>query len=189
MFRGDQLVMRFGTTPSLRGGFVEAAARMTLEQGKFYRFEFVWALDVVEIVQKLAMHLGALSGDRARGAQVPAPEQEYILPGLPCVIVLFQCMQSALWMVDDREVGIMRVLLVTPLPRSFLLFAKILGASVLAIAQSCQLLDLAALSGFWMTPVGHAVRPAPRCSCRGWCTGPSGWSSPSGPARSRTLPG
>src|SRR5690348_15313670 len=53
------------------------------------------------------------------------PYQEYVLPGLIGVVVLFQCMQSALSMVYDREAGVMRVMLVTPLPRSFLLFAKI----------------------------------------------------------------
>ena len=49
--------------------------------------------------------------------------QEYILPGLIGIIVLFQCMQSALSMVYDREAGVMRVMLVTPLPRGYLLFA------------------------------------------------------------------
>ena len=61
------------------------------------------------------------------------PYQEYILPGLVGIIILFQCMQSALSMVYDREAGVMRVMLVTPLPRAFLLFAKILSATILAV--------------------------------------------------------
>ena len=36
------------------------------------------------------------------------PYQEYVLPGLIGVVVLFQCMQSALSMVYDREAGVMR---------------------------------------------------------------------------------
>jgi ABC-2 type transport system permease protein len=63
------------------------------------------------------------------------PYQEYIVPGLVGIIVLFQSMQSALSMVYDREAGVMRVMLVSPLPRRYLLFAKILAAALLATLQ------------------------------------------------------
>lgn len=86
--------------------------------------------------------------------QTYTPYQEYILPGLVGIIILFQCMQSALSMVYDREAGVMRVMLVTPLPRSFLLFAKILGATILAILQSYAFLFLAWLVGYYMTIPG-----------------------------------
>ena len=75
------------------------------------------------------------------------PYQEYILPGLAGIVVLFQCMQSALSMVYDREAGVMRVMLVSPLPRGFLLFAKIVGATVLAVLQVYAFLILARLFG------------------------------------------
>ena len=45
----------------------------------------------------------------------------YITPGLLAMIQLFNGMQSSLAMVYDREMGSMRVLLTTPLPRWFLL--------------------------------------------------------------------
>jgi len=83
------------------------------------------------------------------------PYQEYILPGLTGIIILFQCMQSALSMVYDREAGVMRVMLVSPLPRTFLLAAKILAATVLAALQIYAFLALAALFGFWMTAWGN----------------------------------
>ena len=73
------------------------------------------------------------------------PYQEYILPGLLGMVVLFQAMQSALSLVYDREVGVMRVMLVTPLPRPWLLFAKILGATALALFQASLFLAVAAL--------------------------------------------
>jgi ABC-2 type transport system permease protein len=93
--------------------------------------------------------------------QTYTPYQEYILPGLCGIIVLFQSMQSALSMVYDREAGVMRVMLVTPLPRSFLLFAKILGATILATLQVYVFLALAAAFGFWMTALGMVyVLPA-----------------------------
>ena len=82
------------------------------------------------------------------------PYQEYILPGLCGIIVLFQCMQSALSMVYDREAGVMRVMLVSPLPRTFLLFAKILSATILSALQIYVFLGLAALFGFWIPPTG-----------------------------------
>ncbi|MGZ9809338.1 ABC transporter permease [Pseudoroseicyclus sp. H15] len=73
------------------------------------------------------------------------PYQEFILPGLIGIVALFQSMQSALSLVYDREAGVMRVMLVTPLPRPFLLFAKILAASVLALAQALAFLAVAAI--------------------------------------------
>jgi ABC-2 type transport system permease protein len=82
------------------------------------------------------------------------PYQEYILPGLIGIIVLFQSMQSALSMVYDREAGVMRVMLVSPLPRSFLLFAKIAGATALAILQVYAFLGVAALFGIFLPPLG-----------------------------------
>ena len=78
------------------------------------------------------------------------PYQEYILPGLIGMVVLFQSMQSALSLVYDREVGVMRVMLVTPLPRPFLLFAKILAATVLALLQAAIFLAIAAAFGVFL---------------------------------------
>ncbi len=75
------------------------------------------------------------------------PYQEYILPGLLGMVVLFQAMQSALSLVYDRESGVMRAMLVTPLPRPYLLFAKILAATVLALVQCAAFLAVAALFG------------------------------------------
>ena len=75
------------------------------------------------------------------------PYQEYILPGLVGIVILFQCMQSALSMVYDREAGVMRVMLVTPLPRGFLLFAKITGATILGLLQASAFLIVAKLVG------------------------------------------
>ncbi len=89
------------------------------------------------------------------------PYQEYILPGLVGIVVLFQSMQSALSMVYDREAGVMRAMLVTPLPRSFLLFAKIAAATVLALLQAGVFLAVAALFGFSMpVPTVALIIPA-----------------------------
>lgn len=93
--------------------------------------------------------------------QTYIPYQEYILPGLIGIVVLFQCMQSALSMVYDREAGVMRVMLVSPLPRNFLLFGKIIGATVLALLQVAAFLAVARLFGYGFPALGYlAIIPA-----------------------------
>ena len=82
------------------------------------------------------------------------PYQEYVLPGLIGIVILFQCMQSALSMVYDREAGVMRVMLVTPLPRNFLLFSKIAAATALSILQVYAFLLVTRLVGFGFPGLG-----------------------------------
>ena len=48
--------LRFGTTPSLRGFFLEKAAKTSLEIGQFSRFDFVWALSSSEVVEMVNTH-------------------------------------------------------------------------------------------------------------------------------------
>jgi ABC-2 type transport system permease protein len=87
--------------------------------------------------------------------------QEYVLPGLMGIVILFQCMQSALSMVYDREAGVMRVMLVTPLPRNFLLFSKIAAATALSVLQIYTFLLVSRLAGFGFPGLGFVyVLPA-----------------------------
>ena len=59
----------------------------------------------------------------------------YITPGLIAMIQLFNGMQSSLSMVYDREMGSMRMLLVSPAPRWFLLTSKLLAGAAVSILQ------------------------------------------------------
>ncbi|MEH2482597.1 ABC-2 type transport system permease protein [Nitrobacteraceae bacterium AZCC 2146] len=59
----------------------------------------------------------------------------YITPGLIAMIQLFNGMQSSLSMVYDREMGNMRTLLVSPLPRWYLLFCKLLAGTAVSVLQ------------------------------------------------------
>jgi ABC-2 type transport system permease protein len=70
----------------------------------------------------------------------------YIAPGLIAMIQLFNGMQSSLTMVYDRETGGMRVLLVSPFPRWWLLGAKLLAGSLVSILQVYAFLLIA---WFW----------------------------------------
>ena len=72
--------------------------------------------------------------------------EEYITPGLLGMILLFNGMQSSLSMVYDREMGSMRVLLTSPLPRWYLLLCKLLAGVLVAILQAYVFLTVA---WFW----------------------------------------
>jgi len=71
----------------------------------------------------------------------------YIVPGLCCMIILFNGMQSSLSMVYDREMGSMRVLLVSPLPRPYLLLAKLVASALISLLQVYAFLAIAWLWG------------------------------------------
>jgi ABC-2 type transport system permease protein len=59
----------------------------------------------------------------------------YVTPGLVAMVQLFNGLQSSLSMVYDREVGAMRILLVSPYPRWFLLVAKLIAGVFVSILQ------------------------------------------------------
>jgi ABC-2 type transport system permease protein len=75
------------------------------------------------------------------------PYEVYIIPGLACMILLFNGMQGSLSMVYDREMGSMRVLLTSPLPRTFLLVSKLLATSLISLLQVYAFLAVAWIYG------------------------------------------
>ena len=87
--------------------------------------------------------------------------ETYIIPGLVGMIQLFNGMQSSLSMVYDREMGSMRTLLVSPLPRWFLLTSKLLAGTAVSILQVYAFLLIALAFGIDLPPVGFlTVLPA-----------------------------
>ncbi len=85
----------------------------------------------------------------------------YITPGLIAMIQLFNGMQSSLSMVYDREMGSMRMLLVSPAPRWFLLTSKLLAGVAVSILQVYAYLVVAWLWGVDIPPAGwFTVLPA-----------------------------
>ncbi len=85
----------------------------------------------------------------------------YVVPGLLSMIQFFYGMQSSLSMVYDREMGNMRVLLVSPFPRWFLLIARLSAATVISIIQCYAFLVVAWLWGVEIPDPGWlAVLPA-----------------------------
>jgi ABC-2 type transport system permease protein len=85
----------------------------------------------------------------------------YITPGLIGMIQLFNGMQSSLSMVYDREMGSMKTLLVSPLPRWYMLTSKLMAGVVVSVLQVYVFLLIAWLWGVEIPMIGYlAVLPA-----------------------------
>lgn len=78
---------------------------------------------------------------QALGISIIPPYETYVLyevyitPGLMAMIQLFNGMQSSLSMVYDREMGNMRTMLMSPLPRWFVLVSKLAAGAAVSVAQ------------------------------------------------------
>jgi ABC-2 type transport system permease protein len=85
----------------------------------------------------------------------------YVTPGLIAMIQLFNGMQSSLSMVYDREMGNMRMLLVSPFPRWYLLVGKLLASTVVSLLQVYAFIFIAWLWGVEAPSLGYlTVLPA-----------------------------
>ncbi|MFQ5775075.1 MAG: ABC transporter permease [Kiloniellaceae bacterium] len=81
----------------------------------------------------------------------------YITPGLIGMIQLFNGMQSSLSMVYDREMGSMRTLLVSPMPRWYLLSCKLLAGVSVSVLQVYAFLIIAWFWGVQPPLYGYAT--------------------------------
>ncbi len=75
------------------------------------------------------------------------PYDVYMVPGLLGMVLLFQGMQSSLSLVFDREVGLLRLLLTSPFPRTYLLFVKLVAGTALGVLQALVFLGVVRLCG------------------------------------------
>ena len=72
---------------------------------------------------------------------------QYILPGVITLNILFASLQSAIALVWDREVGLLREVLVSPAPMLSVSLGKILGGATIALIQGSIPLLFAPLIG------------------------------------------
>lgn len=85
----------------------------------------------------------------------------YITPGLVGMVQLFNGMQSSLSMVYDREMGSMKTLLTSPLPRAYLLVCKLLAGVLVSVLQAYVFLLIAYFYGIEAPLMGYlTVLPA-----------------------------
>ena len=147
-------------------GALTALAAIIAREG--LRFVHQRARFVAALVRPLIWLLVFAAGFRAAlGLSIIPPYQTYItyeayiVPGLCGMILLFNGMQSSLSLVYDREMGSMKLLLTSPQPRWWLLFAKLLGSTLISILQAYAFLAIAALYGITMPVWGYlAALPA-----------------------------
>lgn len=62
--------------------------------------------------------------------------QEYFFPGVAVMILLFTAIFSTISIIEDRREGFLQGVLVSPVPRSVIVFGKLLGGTVLAVGQA-----------------------------------------------------
>jgi ABC-2 type transport system permease protein len=142
---------------ALRAIILREALRFVSQRGRF----------LAALVRPLVWLLVFAAGFRAAlGLSIVPPYQTYItyevyiIPGLVGMIQLFNGMQSSLSLVYDQEMGSMRLLLTSPMPRWWLLFSKLLAGTLVSILQIAVFLAIAAAMGIVMEPWGYvAVLP------------------------------
>lgn len=129
---------------------------------EFLRFVHQRERFLSALVRPLVWLLIFAAGFRAAlGVSIIPPYQTYItyetyiVPGLCAMILLFNGMQSSLSLVYDREMGSMRLLLTSPLPRWWLLFCRLIGSSAISVLQVYAFLGIAALFDITMPGWGY----------------------------------
>ena len=135
---------------------------------EFLRFVHQRERFIAALVRPLVWLLVFAAGFRAAlGLSITPPYQTYIVyevyivPGLCAMVLLFNGMQSSLSLVYDREMGSMRLLLTSPLPRSWLLICRLIGSTAISILQVYTFLAIAAAFGISMPGWGYvAALPA-----------------------------
>ncbi|MBV9249745.1 MAG: ABC transporter permease [Acetobacteraceae bacterium] len=142
----------------LRGIIWREGLRFVHQRGRF----------VSAIVRPLVwLFIFAAGFRQILGVSIIPPYETYVLydvyvtPGLVAMIQLFNGMQSSLSMVYDREMGNMRMLLVSPFPRWFLLVCKLLASTAVSVLQVFAYLVIAWFWGVEAPGWGYvAVLPA-----------------------------
>ncbi len=126
-----------------QGIMAREALRFLQQQGRFF----------AALVRPLVWLFIFAAGFRSTlGISILPPYETYVLyevyitPGLLGMILLFNGMQTSLSMVYDREMGSMKTLLISPLPRWFLLTSKLCAGSLISILQAFVYLLIA---WFW----------------------------------------
>lgn len=74
--------------------------------------------------------------------------QEYFLPGVAVMIVLFTSIFASISVIQDRHEGFLQGVLVSPVSRTSIVLGKVLGGTILALGQSALFLILAPVLQF-----------------------------------------
>lgn len=74
--------------------------------------------------------------------------QNFLVPGVLGMTMLFGAMLAALSTVNDKESGVMRLLVIAPVPHYWIVLARVLSAALAALVQALLLLVLLGALGY-----------------------------------------
>jgi ABC-2 type transport system permease protein len=138
----------------------------------FLSVSALWRREMVRFVRQRSRIVGAfasplifwlLLGFGVGSSFSPASQvrtmgyQEYFFPGTVLMILLFTSIFSTISIIEDRKEGFLQAVLVAPVPRSALVFGKLLGGTSLALMQGILFMLLAPLVGIPMTRIPETL--------------------------------
>lgn len=83
--------------------------------------------------------------------------QQFLVPGLLCMALLFGAMLSSLTLVYDKESGVMRMLVIAPFPHYWIILARTISATIAGLFQTILLIVILFIFGFLTLPINVAV--------------------------------
>src|SRR5207253_6636579 len=83
--------------------------------------------------------------------------QDFLVPGVLGMTMLFGAMLAALTTVYDKESGVMRMMIVAPLPHGWIVLAKMVSAALAAMVQALLLIFILILLGYFVNSTNWAL--------------------------------
>jgi len=83
---------------------------------------------------------------------IPYTYLQFIFPAVIVLNIMYTSVQSAVSLIWDREFGFLREVLVSPMPRPFVLLGKVLGGATVAMVHGCLVLVLARFADVAIAP-------------------------------------
>ena len=108
-----------------------------------------WLIQPLLFLFVLGSGLQSLSAASTGGVDL----KTFIFPGVLCVAVLFTAMISAASLVWDRELGVLREMMIAPVSRTSIVVGKCFGGATIAVSQGVLVLALAGLVGVPYDPL------------------------------------
>ena len=80
-------------------------------------------------------------------SQQPSEYLAFLVPGIVAMTLLFAALLSALTLVYDKEFGVMRMMLIAPIAHYWIVIAKLIAATIIALVQAIMLLIILFIIG------------------------------------------
>ncbi len=87
----------------------------------------------------------------------PGGYQQFLVPGLLCMVLLFGAMLASLSLVYDQESGVMRMLIIAPFAHYWIVLARTVSAAVVGLVQSVILIVILVVIGYFNAAVNLAI--------------------------------